>query len=139
MKDAKSGFSLLEVLAAIVLTSLLAVIFDQAFAIARHSNQIPRELFVAVAKARIALARAKLSAAAKTASTHSPFRVNVDLSKVHITETSRTIPPPIPSRDTPPNSPAAPHLQLREVTVIVTAPSGRRTELNGVASLAQPN
>jgi prepilin-type N-terminal cleavage/methylation domain-containing protein len=134
MNSSKSGFSLLEVLAAIVLTGLFMSIFAQVFAIARGSNGIPGELLAAVARSRIVLSEVGHSDFAETTSSQALFHERVEISEPNIVETPGTIPPPISSSvDRQPPAPTA-QWRLRTVDVVITTPSGRRTELEGVSS-----
>jgi prepilin-type N-terminal cleavage/methylation domain-containing protein len=135
MSHSTRGFSLLEVLAAIALTGLLISIFGQVFAIARGADQTPSELLSAVFNARMALYDARLAAPAETAAGRSHFKRDVAFSKLRLTERPETIAPPLESPGASQSPAPAARYMLQEVDVVITAPSGRRTELNGVTAL----
>lgn len=135
MSESKNGFSLLEVMAAIVLTGLFMSVFVQLFAIARNGNQIPGELFAAVARARSALAQPRRPDRAEIANSSSSFHERMEISNLQITENPGTLAPPLPSKTVAKRPVSRARKPLHAVSVVITTPSGRRIELDGVTSL----
>ena len=155
MKRFERGFSLLEVLVAIVLTGLFASVFVQLFSTARGDDQVPWEIFAATTRADEALAREGLRDAVAAEITSAPFRTRVETSALKISDNPGRVAPPIMSStamplfssafrqgasSSAPNSASllasAPQQGTRAVEVTIIGRSGRRTQLDGITSIA---
>jgi prepilin-type N-terminal cleavage/methylation domain-containing protein len=136
MRNSRSGFSLLEVLAAILLTSIFMSVFAQLFTIARGSDRIPGDLFAAVANGRELLAQSTRVAPKTNAISGGHFRDELKISKLYLIEIPDRIAPAVRSSASPQQAASGSQHELQALSIIVVDPSGRRTELDGVTSLA---
>jgi prepilin-type N-terminal cleavage/methylation domain-containing protein len=152
------GFSLLEVLAALIIASLMIAVLSRGLATAAVSTRAPAEVVSAMAIARVLAAEARddpTSAPEPRSGSTGRYTWRIDVAELGLQPATPPFPPAprgvatggggqdtvVVQRQTEgaPEAAAAPPPVLYRIAVAVTAPSGRSVTLETAKLVTKPN